>query len=62
MVKKNLLHDGDASKINFFILGDLNLLLDVSEDGFDHWDVWVLGRRIEIFSALVVEADPLCSE
>lgn len=52
-VKRNLLHDGGPSKIDFFICGDLNLPL---------WDVQVLGRRMEIFSAPAVEVDPLCLE
>lgn len=35
-------------------------LSDVAAEGFDHWDVWVLGRRMEVFSASAVEVDPLC--
>lgn len=37
-------------------------LSDVAEEDFDHWDVWVLGRRVEIFSAPAAEVDPLCLE
>lgn len=29
--------------------------LDVSEEGFDNWDVWVLGRRMEVFSVFRVK-------
>jgi len=37
-------------------------LSDITEEGFDHWDVWMQGRSMKMFSAPAVEVYPLCSK